>query len=430
MTLSIADLFVQPTLVQAKESVTGIARAAGLIVTDWVLGSPSERWVEISARVIDGFLSAITAQAIRGFFLDVATDPGDTGDPNTTPGGGWLSALGEGWYGTTRRGQTFASGTVTIRNDSLAPATFRPFDLTFERDHAAADGGVPTYRNDLDEDTYQGLGGTLTLAVGASVAIPVLADQIGSYSTALDGEIDTVVTNSFGTLTIADSTAAIGSEREDADLYRARCRQAPAVTSPGGPGEAYRRAATTAKDGTPLARHDGTGSVGITRSQIIPTDVNGHVFVFLADADGAADTTDVDSAEANILGVALGVITDPIGVVPDCVTCDVVAAAETSIHVVGSMKIKHRPGLDDASLAAAVKAAIVAALAANFSTFDIGGIDGKIYTGDLLSIADGAYPGTYNPLITTPAGADTTILAGHVPTVDSDAADWTVTVVP
>lgn len=444
------DLYALPTLSDAKASVIDIAQGAGLIVTSWILGSPSERWIEIAARTIDRFTSTITTQAIRGFFLDLATDPGDQGDlsPDQTPRPGWLSGLGEGWFGVTRGGQTFANGFFTVTNSGSTNATFAPFDLTFERTTAGSDGGHPTYRNSEDPSIYAGLGGTLTLTPGASAVIPIVAEQLGSYATSAGGDVATVVTQSFGALTGANVLPLIGTDRESRDLYIARCRIAASALSNGGPGSKYRFAANTAFDGTPLQRYDGTGAVSITRVYVSPASATGRVTVYYADPDGPAEATDVSSANANLTGISLGVITSPIGVVPDTVTIGPTvtdantggpggaAAIATTISIVGSVRIRPRPGgLTGTALITAVRLAIVSSLDAAFSLFEIGGVDqvlgaGVIYTTDLAGIVRDSYSGLYDVIITTPAGASTAIAVGHVPVVATSVGDWTVTVVP
>ncbi|MEK9646432.1 MAG: hypothetical protein VW547_12890, partial [Alphaproteobacteria bacterium] len=89
--VAFGDLLELPTRAEIKARIITYAEAALLPVTSWVLGDPSERWIEISARAIDGFLSNITTQAVRAFFFDLTTDPGDAGDlsADQTPRPGW-----------------------------------------------------------------------------------------------------------------------------------------------------------------------------------------------------------------------------------------------------------------------------------------------------------------------------------------------------
>src|SRR5512147_332953 len=434
--MAFSDLYTLPTLSQIKGSILSIATAAGLKVTSWILGRPSERWIEIAARGIDAFVSVPTTEAIRGFFLDLATDPGDPGDlsADQTPRPGWLSALGSAWYGVDRRWQTFATTNVILTNTGSSPATFKPFDLTLERNTANSDGGTPTYRNESNPSIYSGLGGTLTLAPGASATLPVIAEQPGSYGSAVAGAISIVQTQSFGTLTCTNPTAAIGEDREDPDVYRARCRAAASKLSPGGPGAAYRFAANTARDGTPLQRFDGSGPVGITRTYVSADSATGTVTVYFADADGPADVVDVSSANANITGIVLGIITDPLGVLPDAVTIlpavtdpntggpGGAAAIAHPITVAGTAKIKARAGLSGADLVVLAQQDIATQLdTITFPGMPIGGLDqvagaGVVYRSDLQDDIRDASAGMYAVNLTLPATATVALAVGEVAT--------------
>ena len=54
------ELFALPVLADVKEEILSISEAAGLPARDLILGEPSERWIEISARVQDRFNGTIT----------------------------------------------------------------------------------------------------------------------------------------------------------------------------------------------------------------------------------------------------------------------------------------------------------------------------------------------------------------------------------
>jgi hypothetical protein len=432
MAVDFLSLMATRTLVSLKDQLKALCEANKLPVTSWFLGDPSERWLDITPRMVNAVLSGITTQAVRGFFLDLATDPGDAGDLSSdqTPRAGFLSALGEGWYGTVRRGETYATTTVTLRNTGSNPTLAIPaYGLTFTTEApepVKADGGRPTYRN--TSLTVVGL------APGASVTFDVICERSGPYGNA-SADALTLVTHSFdgaGVLEVTTSAVAIGQGRESATAYRARCRLAASKLSPGGPTAAYRYAATTARDGSALQRHDGSGAVGITRVYVSANSSTGAVFAYYADDDGAADTVDVDSANANCAGTPLGVITDPLGVVPDCVTFTGAAATETVINITGTAKIKSVPGTDDVDLAAAAEAAIEDAYAAFFAATPIGGVDqvagaGKVLKADLAGVVYTAYPGLHAVAITGP-GSDTNIAEGYVAKLGTVAV--TVSVVP
>lgn len=442
MAVAFSDLIKLPTKKQIKDELLAIATAAGLPATSWVLGDNSERWIELTARALDRFLSSITTQAIRAFFLERATDPGDPGDlsADQTPRGGWLSALGEGWYGTTRGGATYPTGFVTVTNAGSSPATFAPFDLTFQRSTAATDGGFPTYRNTQDGGIYVGFGGTLTLAPGASATIPIQGEQLGTYGSATGEQISVVVTQSFGALTCTNGSAVLGSAREERSLYVTRCKQAASAASPHGCADAYRYAATTGRDGTILQRYDGSGLVGTTKVFVLDSAPDGTVLGYLADNDGPVDAVDLSSANANMTGISLGVITRPIGVLPKAVTIlptatdpgtggpGFAAAIATDIGpLVGTARINAVLGVSALELVAAAQAAILDKLsgagdfadAGTFPAIPIGGYDqtagaGTVATSDLADDVRDAYPGLRSVALTVPSGSTTAIALGHV----------------
>ena len=435
MALSISDLWTKATLTEIKTAVLDTAEAVGLPVRSWILGDPSERWTEIWARTMDQFLSTVITEAVRGFFLDQSTDPGDDGSLalDQTPRPGWLSGLGEGWYGVVRRGETFATGIITITNNSLSPIFPKPGDIQVERSVAdPEDGGKPTYLTTADPSIYVNPDGSVTIAAAASIDLPIQADAIGTYANANAGEITTVITGTFGSLAANNASPVLAEDREGANDYRTRCRRASSRVATGGPTALYEYAANTASDGAPLQRHDGTGAVGITRIWVddAVTEV-GSVTVYLADDDGGVDAVDVASADANITGVPLGVITNPIGVVGGSIDYTTSSAVNLNVPVSGSVKITTTDagGLTVAEL----KTKILTALAAYFSTFPIGGLDkvsgaGFLYTSDLAAVVKDSYLGFYAAVLTAPAGASTALALGEVAVLQSAAVDWTVTI--
>jgi len=443
-----------PDAAGAKAAILTFAAGGDppLPVTDWNEGDPDERTAEYMGRAMNAW-GAIPIAAVRAMFFPLATDPGDVDDfgnadpsADQTPRPGMLSALGEGWYGTTRGGQTFATCFVTIKNNgATASLPFKPGDLTLEASgEARDDGGTPTFVTTSDPSIYTGIDGSKTLAAGASIPnVPVRASQIGSYGSVPAGAIDTVVTQSFGNLVVTASTAAIGSEREDRADYIERCLRAPASNAPGGPDQAYLRAMNTANDGTPLQSHDGSGAVGITRGQVVKS--SGAIDCYFADKDGAADATDVASANANITGVALGVITDPIGVVPDGITYASHAALETSVDVTYSVRAKvssipgatvgtYTTGGSPPAWAAAIFNTINLAIDTLFGTYPVGGVEqvsgaGVLYTDEIRDAVHDARVGLYGSAVTTPATTTTALAVGHVPVRNGGATNGTLVVV-
>ena len=460
MGLSILDSTTPTSLSDIKAALVALCQGNALPVTSFVPGDPTERWIDITPRLIYAVLGP-AAFAVRDWFFDFATDPGDPGDlsADQTPRGGMLSALGAGWYRTFRGQAGYASNTVTIRNDSASPATFHAFDLTFTTvapEAVKADNGRPTYRNTTSA-LYSGIGATITLAPGAvSAPLPIQAEQAGSYGSASVNAL-VCVTQSFGVLTVTASGQLIGLDREARAIYIARCKRAPASNAPGGPTAAYLRAMNTSRDGTPLQRYDGSGPVLITQAYVSPASAQNTVTMYVASATTGTglDQRDLDSCNANLLGLVLGSNTNPLGVVPDTVgllpyvygggaalpsgTPGAAAAIDVAIPVTWGAKLKsagtvglpggqipagtyttsgsYSPSIT-ASLAV-IFAGIGNSLSADILSAGIGGKDqtagaGVIYTDDLVGDVRAGFAGLYNPTVTTPGTATTAIALGHM----------------
>ncbi len=451
---TLATLCDMPGQAQSKQNILAIADGAGLPATGFPTGDPSERWTEIMGRAMAAW-GSVPTMASRGLFLPLQTDPGDPGDlsADQTPRPGFLSALGAGWFDTEREGATYATCFVTVRNDTAAPITFKAYKLTFEdSDAPRADGGQATYRNAADASIYVNLDGSVTINPGASKTLPLVADQIGVYGSTSAVDLITVLqTTTYGVLTITGSTKATGRDREGRDDYIARCLLAEDSNAPGGPGNAYRRAATTAKDKGPLQRYDGTGPVAITVVLVSPDSSTNEVTLIYAGPDGAVGAVDVLSANANILGVLLAdPITgayhnaEPLGVVPDTVvllpgiTSDPggyggVSATNQTIAVTYSVHVRakdvpggatpgtYTSGGSPPPQIAALFTAIAAALSAYLPSLGPGARDeaagtGYVYTADIGDTIAGGAPGLYAPAVTVPATPTTSVIITHVPT--------------
>lgn len=314
----LAQLLQLPDAAGTKANIIAIAQAASppVDVTSMTLGEPTERWIEVASQAMGAWNSVPTQQG-RAVFLRLSTDPGDVADDGVpdqsadqTPRPGWLSAFGASAYGTIREEALYATGTVTFTNNSGVPINAPPGALVFERNYASTDGANPTYHNTT----------TVTVNPGLSVSVSVQADQLGTYASATSGSIDHVVTQTYGsTNTVTNPSAILGRDREERQAYIERCLTAPDANSPGGPVKAYQRAATTGKDGSALQRFDGSGPTNIIGAQVSPASATGSVTGYVYGPSGHVDSTDVSSANANICGLPLGVITDPIGVLPDTV---------------------------------------------------------------------------------------------------------------
>lgn len=412
MSIDLVDRLIKPTAAYINDKIQGYVATAETTLTAWAVGDPNEQILQAVSFTIEAFAGIVTALT-RGGFGETAEDPGD--DPNdpdpdyTAPK--WLSYWGEGLHGTVRLTKTFATGSVTMTNDPTGQTrTFKPFELTFTRSTLASDGTQPTYQNEVDATLYVGPDGTIQLAPGGEITIPIVADVIGTGSNANPGEISILTTTMLGvTVTNAASVRAIDGESKPA--YVARCRKAASATSPGGPADAVEYLATTLPGGDPLLNASGS-PVNITRTYVSKDSATGNVDAYYASPAGAADSADVTAANANIIkyGVAdtvtFGPSNSPIGGV---------SATPVSIAITYTAKIKNASGL----VAADIEDEIEAALVAYFPTVDVGGVDqvagaGVIYSEDLKGVIYGAHVGLYGVALTIPAGSSTPILLGEV----------------
>lgn len=425
------DAIAGLTISQVRATVLGYLQAAELKVSNW-------RVIGVGKQMFEGFVAASQAYVasqsaiVRGFAsLDTSTDPGDIDDydpnnQNLPPEPGFLSAMGENVFGTTREKANFASGVCAFLNNGTGARVLSPGSVIWTWTGGTPPDPPPTYINTDDPDIY--LDGTVTVPAGTSIDLPVRCQVQGSIGSAPANTLS--LTTTLVGCSSTNPSAIVGNDREDAGTYRTRCRQAPARLSLGGPADAYAYLAVKKLDGTVLL-NDAVPPVptGITRVQVTQDSSTGIVDAYYASDSGAANPDDITAAVRNTKFNAFAV--------PDAITFTGHAATVTTIHVVGTAKIKARIGIT----AQAVAEGIVAALVENGRIIPVGGVDqianaGVVYTSDLEAFAREGYKGLYDVVVTTPGGASTAIAAGHVPVIQSVAGDglgsgdWTVTVVP
>lgn len=428
------DALASTTLAAVRAKMIGYAKAAKLDMTNWRIVSTGFQMLEASVALAFDTTSIISV-IVRGFAsLDTSTDPGDFDayDPKNESlpkAKGFLSNYGKNTFFTEREEESFGSGVVTFVNAGSVARKIAPEGLVFTWTGGSPPSPAPTYRNTADASVYTDPDGTITVAAGSSLDLPVTAEVSGSIASAPSSTLS--LTTSLLGCTATNANPIVGNDREDAATYRTRCRQAPARISLGGPAAAYEYLATKNLDGSVLMNAAvPPAPVGITRVQVTQSSDTGIVNAYYASSSGAAISADVTAANKNIQEQAFAV--------PDAITFDGFAATNTAIHVVGTAKIKSAPGVT----AIAAAQGIVAALAAAAKGIPIGGVDqdgggaGVVYTSDIEGYARGGYAGLYDVRITTPAGASTAIAVGHVPVLSSTAGDglgsgdWVITVVP
>lgn len=423
--MSIFDDVVSPTsLTEIRTLLLGYATAAKLRVTSWGVGDVAQQFFETQVAALYAYAQTVPA-LVRGYVsLDTATDPGDE-DPydatnvTRTQAPGFLSSFGENTFGTARVTATYASGVVTFANAGPGSRTVAPESLVFTWSGGSPPSPAPTYSNVADSSVYTNPDGTVTVAAGTSVDLPVSCTTIGSNGSAPSGTL--TLTTSLVGCSATNASPIVGSDREDADSYRTACRQAVARLSFGASSDAFLYFATHDLNGDPLKNASGD-TVAISKAQTTHSSSTGVVSVYYATDSGSPTSVDVDAAVANTELNA--------SVVMDAITFSGMAASAVTVHVQGTAKIRGKTGVD-----ALAKAGIVEELGAYFKEIPCGGFDqnsagaGSLYTADIAHAAASGYQGLYDVRVTLPSSASMSIDVGTVPVLQCSTSDWTITVV-
>lgn len=401
--MNISDLISIPTYEEIKSDLLAHCAAAQLKITSWIQGDPADQILTVTSRGLYA-LGVLIQPVIKSGFLAFATDPGDpdpiTGESDgSTPAPGWLSAKGLSDFGTPRTEEVFANGFVTLTNSSATLYTFGPQELTFGHETSGK-----TYRNSAEEGV-----GRYSLVASGTLTIPIEAEVSGSASNAAPDTI-TVMVSTLPGVTVTNAAAVLGSDRETADHYRARCRQAQVATSPNGPADAYRFIATSAReDGSfGAGANENSPALGITKVYAKRSSVTGDVDVYFASDSGPADSDDFDIVDDLIQQYA----------VADCVTYTGHIASGTSIAITYSVWVTSTIGVTTQ----VVEDSVAEALAGFFAEIPISGFDvidgvgGTVYSSTLNSVIARAHPKIYRASIAIPAG-NVAITEGNVATL-------------
>ena len=337
--------------------------------------------------------------------------------------------------GTPRLEATFATcSSFVLTNTTATPTTIKPGRVEITRSSNFADGRpyAPSYTNANDLAIYTNADGSATVPpYPGTLTIPIVAREVGTASNAAPSTLSLVTVVGSG-ITGTNTTDVIGSDREDADAYRARCRTMPSTISANGPSDAYRAIALSARktadgqvfflppfgdgttglgvdsDGNPITIANAKGdSLGVTRCYVDDDSATGIVDVYLATAGGAP---------------AGGVVTDVATLAlawvrPQCNTVTFYAAIETLVTVSGAVKAKAGAGVSAQVIADAISVALEAA----FPTYEIGGYDqtagaGTLYAEEVSATVNGSHPKIYKVALASPSG-DVALAKGHVATL-------------
>ncbi len=259
----------------------------------------------------------------------------------------------------------------------------------------------------------QGTGTILGLTSGQTLSIQ--AQDAGSSSTALAGQIDEWVSSVDG-LTITQSTALIGTDALSDALLKTACRArvgfvpTESTIGAGGAAGAYESVARSGPDGKGGVVRPDDSRISVTRVRVVD-DGSGGVIVYVADDDGPITVDDLALVESAILVYAK----------PNGVPVSVENAVALPITCTLTVWI----GASTSATDQEVRDAIIAALVAYAQDVPIGGYD--LGSGGIVPLrggledaaTDGAKLAAKLVKLTfaTPSG-DTTIAEDEVSTIN------------
>lgn len=315
---AILDQLTTPLTQQEIKAVfaEGLA-ATGVHTTNWKPGGVTRTLIAIITVVVAAF-STLLSEIAKSAFLGTAS-----------PAWAWL--ISRFTFGVTPQVATFASGPVLLSNASGIPRTFATDALLLQSSITSK-----MYRN----------AAPVTIGAGAvDVSVAVSAVEVGSASSALVGEVDTLVPPVPG-LTCRNAGVLVGLDDEALGDLQARCALKLQPYAPRGPATAYEVAAFGARraNGTPI---------GINRLRAVLRG-RGRIDVYVATPSGGVTGTLYD------LGTDLGCVDEAIQTqaVPLAVTADTHSAANNVINVAASVWVYNTTGLTETQLDAAIRKAL------------------------------------------------------------------------
>jgi hypothetical protein len=370
MTITVEDLITEQTQEEFFETGLAICTTEGLATTTWRPGD-FERSVLLLESQALADREALMAGYIRSGFLDFAT-------------GVWLKVIAEQVYRVTVPEATSATCEGTLTNPGGGFYTIDARSLTFSSSTTGK-----TYSNTT--------GGVLAIGPGTTLTITVEATETGSASSAGVGDIDTLVTP-LGTVTFANTTAALGADEQNEAVTRQQCRDKLASLSPNGAAGAYSYVARNSEL---------TGVDGVTRVREFDASDTGEVQIYLAKASAGVSSDERDDIEEAILT----------NCTPLCITPIVTSASTVTIAITYAVWIYS----DANKTSAEIEAAIETALTDLLSTIPIGGdiippaLTGALYQSAIIGAIRSAFPEfIFRVTIATPAG-DTSLTNSQIP---------------
>jgi hypothetical protein len=391
-----ADLLGLPSSAATvlRELLTS-AIAEGIKVLAWARGSPTRSIY----RSMADFGKAVT---------DAVGQVADQGILSSSSGDG-TTLVAKEVYGIIRPEADYATTTLLITNTGGGEYPWSPDNPLI-------------LTSTITKKQYISQGSGVIGALAVDVPLPIIAQDPGSSSTALPGQIDAWVSSTDG-LTINQPNPAIGTDRLSDDETKSACTArvgfvptASTIGAGGAPG-AYESVARSGVDGGGGVVRPDSSRISVTRVKDVPYGAGGLI-VYVADADGAISPSDLALVEAAILTAAK----------PKGIPVAVANATNLNISCTLTVWIGASTTADDDT----VKGAINLALAEYLRGVQIGGYDlgsGGVVPlrGGLEEAAAGEAPTPTSSgsgaksvaklikvLFATPSG-DTTVAANEVP---------------
>lgn len=261
--ISVFSLVVQQFKADFLNAMLDLAETLGLPVTSWRPGDPTRTLFTVDAETFET-LDAVQTELAKSAFTETAE-------------GDWLKLRAKDVFGVDAEEATFATATVTVNNSGGGL-----YDL--------APGGL-IFLNSTTGATYQNQALVTIAPLASGFGISVIAQAAGSAGSADEGEIDTIVSPALTGVTVAGSTAAVGTDEQSDQGLRDQCTATLGALSPDGPADAYEFVAGNVEL---------TGVAGVTRRLADGDNATGTVTVYVATATAALDGGGVASIQAAI----------------------------------------------------------------------------------------------------------------------------------
>lgn len=357
------------TSAELQTQILNAMTAASLPTSSWQKNGKWQNlivWFSSMLQLVYARLNDVA----RGAFLDTAEDQ-------------LLIDLGENTYKTKYRGKTFATGTITLQNDSGGIITEAAEAISFA---LVADPSV-TFKNSGDISGWTN---------GTTLAVPIVCQKAGTIGNAASSAGPSfnlsIVTTIIG-VTIVSHTATVGQDAQDQEDYRKLCRKRSASLSPRGGDGAYEWTVLNIyTDGTridPENPDPAKTALNINRVRVNGSTGDGTVLVSLASPSGAVDGTEFTTAVA-----ALNQFVTPSGTT-------LIASNCTTVTVSVTATITLRKG----SSTAGVEAIAEQALTDYFPTSSIGGDDAFITIDELRGVLFRVASNVHGVSISLPAAS-------------------------